>query len=542
METILSSLLQSHTETEILEFKEAKNQFDKDKLGKYFSALSNEANLEGKSCAWMIFGVNDKKEVVGTNISDSTINEYKAEIAYHTSVSLSFTSVHRISVQGKDVLMLQIPAAPIGMPVAWKGLYYGRDGESLGGLNIYELECIRNQNIAFDWSAKIIENASIQDLSEDAILLARKQYTEKNPQLADEIPSWDDATFLNKAKVTINGKITNAAILLLGKSESEHYINPASAKISWILKDRDGLEKDYEHFSCPLLLQVQNVYAKIRNIKYRYMHEGTLFPDEVNQFEPYTIREALNNCIAHQDYAMGGKINLVEREDGILIFSNSGDFIPQTIENVISSDAPETRYRNPFLAGAMVNLNLIDTIGSGIKRLFVIQKNKFFPLPEYSFADRKVTVTIIGKVMDFNYAKKLAQMQELSLAEIILLDKVQKNKELTDEEIKILRSKELIEGRKPNFHISSFVALETDQKSEYIKLRGIEDDYCVKIITDFLKKFKTAKRNELYNLLEKKLPEILNEEQKQNKIKNILQKMKNDGIININNNRQWFLI
>jgi ATP-dependent DNA helicase RecG len=531
METLLHSLLQSTTETEVLEFKEAKTQYDKDKLGKYFSALSNEANLKGKDSAWLLFGVNNQKQVVGTKISDAQLNDYKSEMANHTSPTLSFTDIHRLIVDGKIVLMLQIPPAPQGMPVAWKDHYYGRDGESLGGLNINELERIRNQSKSVDWSAQIIEKASVNDLSEDAILLARKQFAEKNPQLKDEIPNWDNISFLNKAKILINGKITNTAIVLLGKPESEHYISPASAKITWVLKDRDGIEKDYEHFSCPLFMQVQNVYAKIRNIKYRYMQEGTLFPDEVNQFEPYTVREALNNCIAHQDYTMGGKINLVEREDGILVFSNSGDFIPKSIEKVIEADAPETQYRNPFLANAMVNLNMIDTIGSGIKRLFVIQKNKFFPLPDYNLADRKVTVSIIGKVIDLNYARKLAQMRELSLPEIMLLDKVQKNKELTDEEIKVLRNKALIEGRKPNIHISSIVASETGQKAEYIKQRGIDDDYCKKIIIDYLLKFKQGKREDFEKILLNKLPDVLDIEQKRNKIKNNLQSLKNEGKI-----------
>lgn len=199
-------------------------------------------------------------------------------------------------------------------------MYYGRDGESLVGLSIEKIERIRSQSKSEDWSAKLITEASIKDLDSDAIQFARHVYIQKNPKLAEEVPTWDDQTFLNKAKLTINGKITNTAIVLLGKSESEHYISPATSKITWILKDKDGIEKDYEHFTCPLILSIQEVYKKIRNIKYRYIAEGNLFPDEVQQYDPYTIREALNNCIAHQDYTMSGKIILIEKEDGELIF------------------------------------------------------------------------------------------------------------------------------------------------------------------------------------------------------------------------------
>jgi ATP-dependent DNA helicase RecG len=57
LEQTLKHLLSLGAETEIVEFKEAKNTYDFSKLGKYFSALSNEANLNRKSCAWLVFGV-----------------------------------------------------------------------------------------------------------------------------------------------------------------------------------------------------------------------------------------------------------------------------------------------------------------------------------------------------------------------------------------------------------------------------------------------------------------------------------------------------
>lgn len=539
---MLKNLLSLSSENEVVEFKEAKNQYDKDKLGRYFSALSNEANLKGKPNAWLVLGVKNDKSVVGTSINDNQINEYKAEMANHTSPKLSFANVHKVSYQGLDVLLLEIPAAPQGTPVSWKGHRYGWDGESLGGLNDYELKKIQSQIQKPDWSAQIIEQADLDDLSLEAITMARKQFAEKNAKLKDEIPKWDNTTFLNKAKVCINGKITNTAILLLGKPESEHFISPATPKISWILKDRDNIEKDYEHFTCPLLLEVENVKTKIRNLKYRYIKDGTLFPDEVDQYDPYIIREALNNCIAHQDYTLGGKINVVEHEDSKLTFANSGIFIPESIEKVIETDAPETNYRNPFLANAMVNLNMIDTIGSGIKKMFVIQKNKYFPLPDYDFSNEKIIVQITGKVVDVNYARKLAQLKDLSLQEIMLLDKVAKSKLITDEEGRQLKSKTLIEGRKPNYHISSSVANVTGERAKYIKQRGFDDEYYENMIIEFLKKFEVATSLDFKNLLDNKLPEILDDGQKENKLRNMLQKMKRNGIIEVVDKRKWKLV
>lgn len=548
IEEKLDELIASQFETEVTEFKEAKNSFSFDELGQYFSALSNEANLHNKNCAWLIFGIEDKKHIiVGTNYRKSAkdLNNLKEEIARQTSEHLSFIEIYeckRKDPAGKNqrILLFQIPPAPKGIPIAFKRMYYGRDGESLVGLSIEKIERIRSQSKSEDWSAKLITEASIEDLDSDAIQFARHVYIQKNPKLAEEVPTWDDQTFLNKAKLTINGKITNTAIVLLGKSESEHYISPATSKITWILKDKDGIEKDYEHFTCPLILSIQEVYKKIRNIKYRYIAEGNLFPDEVQQYDPYTIREALNNCIAHQDYTMGGKIILIEKEDGELIFSNSGDFIPSSIEDVIKSDAPENRYRNSFLANAMVNLNMIDTIGSGIKKLFNIQRDKFFPLPEYDLSDHKVKVTITGKVLDSNYARKLAEDKTLSLFETMILDKVQKNKKLTNEEYKLLKSKNLIEGKRNNYFISSTVAEITNQKPDYMKLRGINDDYCKKIIIDYIKKFKTAKKGDLEEILLEKLGDSMTDIQKKNKIKNILQSLRRDGVIEPHG-KEWIL-
>lgn len=522
---ILNKLLALSVENEVAEFKEAKNSYSKDDLGKYFSALSNEANLKDLQQAWFVMGVKNNRTIVGTNISDIQINEYKNEIAQHTSPRSSFTNVHKVMKEGKTVLLFEVAAAPKGTPVSWKGHYYGRDGESLGALNGREYDTIKAQINTVDWSAQIIEGATIEDLSETAIAFAKIQYKEKHPKLKAEIDTWSNEVFLDKAKVTIKGKITHAAILLLGKPEAEHFINPAATRISWILKDKDNIEKDYEHFYNPFIMAVEQVSSKIRNLKYRYIKSGTLFPDEVDQFDPYIIREALHNCIAHQDYTLGGKVVVVENEDGWLSFANSGTFIPKSIEDVVIGDSPEPTYRNTFLVGAMVNLNMIDTIGSGIKRMFRIQREKFFPLPDYDFSGNKVKVTIIGKVMDLNYARKLAEMPNLSLNEIILLDKIAKQRTVSNEEAKTLRAKGLIEGRKPNFHISFDVAKATGEQAEYIKLRGFKDDYYKKMILEYIQKFGQAGKGDIDRLIYDTLPNVLSKEQKYNKIHNILYSM-----------------
>lgn len=230
---LLDELRSLPAENEWVEFKEAKNTFHSNELGVYFSALSNEANLQNKPFGWLIFGVEDKaKKIVGTNFRSnrSSLDNLKHEISVNTSAGLSFVEIHELLFPEGRVIMFQIPAAWKGIPTAWKGHYYGRSGESLESLSLHEMERIRNQVILEDWSAGICEEATIRDLDERAIQRAREEFKNKNVRLAKDVDNWSDETFLNKAKLTIRGHLTRAALLLLGKSESEYFLAPAVGK------------------------------------------------------------------------------------------------------------------------------------------------------------------------------------------------------------------------------------------------------------------------------------------------------------------------
>ena len=532
---ILTSLLEMPDETETVEFKKAENSFSDSDLGKYFSALSNEANLKRTKQAWLILGVeNSTHQIVGTNYKPSraSLDELKKKLADQTTNRITFEEIYTVDRNGKRVIMFQIPPAPQGVPMAYQGHFYGRDGESLVALNLHELETIRNQRIEDDWSIQTVSNASLEDLDPEALKKARELYQAAHSDKKEEIMAWDDATFLNKAKITIKGKITNAAILLLGKPESEALISPAVAQIKWILKDSQGIERDYQIFSCPFVLAVDKVYSRIRNLKYRYINPEfqTLFPEEIDTYEPYVIREAINNAIAHQDYRLGGQINVVEYDDK-LVFSNKGSFIPGKIDNVLLNDAPEEHYRNRFLCNAMVGLKMVDTIGSGIRKMYNYQKDRLFPAPLYDLSDERVSVTITGKIIDINYASLLARNPNLSLLDIELLNRVQFKGELTNDEIGYLRKHKLIEGRKSNLYISKGIAQTTGQKVSYSKHKGLDSKACEEMLLNSLRDHRSLSKPEVVELLWNVLPDLLTNEQKHNRINNMLSKLRINGKI-----------
>lgn len=529
-------------ENEWVEFKTG-TATTNEKLGQYISAISNAACIANEPFGYFVLGIVDEThEVIGTKFKFKNRKEDNQELELwirrllHPSINFQ----HFICQYGLYHLeILKIPAAA-GEPTHFKKIPYIRFDSSLTDLRNYSHHIRAIYNSQIDWSAITIERATINDLDPVAIAQAREKFKEKNAakQWFNEIDNWDDATFLDKAKITVNGKITNAAIILLGKTESAHYISPSVAQITWKL---DTEEKAYEHFEIPLFLSINDVLQQIRKLKYKFFPDNKLISVEVNKYETKVILEALNNCIAHQDYSRHSRILLTEQTHK-LIFENEGGFIEGNAEDYTFGEKTPKKYRNRWLADAMVNLNMIDTMGYGIRRMYEEQRRRFFPLPDYRKSTRdKVVLEIYGHTLDENYSKLLIEKKDdLSLTEVVLLDKIQKGQTITEEAAKLLKKKLLIEGRKPHYHISSSVASVTGQESQYIKVKGIEDDYCKKMIVDYLTKFKAGKRYNFEEMLADKLSPLLTEKQKKDKIKNILQAMKKDGVIYLAN-KMWRL-
>jgi len=525
-------------ENEVVEFKEAGNDYKNSEIGQYFSAISNEANIKNLQYGWLIFGVRNKdKQITGSAYRDKKgLDKLKHEISQNTTGRISFVDIFEIYpvVEGKKkrVIMFKIPAAAPGVPTGWNNHYFGRHGESLVALSIDKLDGIRGQSRR-DWSRQVIDKSSIEMLDEKAILLARKNIKKKlnRNHISEEIDSLDDEEFLTKIKLIINKKLTNAAMVMLGKNEFD-YLLEIPPGIMWRLYDARGDTLDYEEFTIPFIRVVDKVYKKIRNLVYRYMPvQGSLFPEETQQYDERILRELINNCIAHQNYTAGMRIYIDEFEDHIVI-TNPGNFLPGDVREVLKPGYTAPYYKNPLLAEAMVNFNMIDTVSMGIRTIFNIQKRKYFPLPDYDTSVHgKVAVTVYGKVLDIKYAKILFDNQDLDLETVFLVDKVQKKFPLEKDAIKHLRDLKIIEGRSPNIYLAANIAAIIETEQEYIRNKGFDDEAYKKWILEYLLTYKKASKAQIKRLLFKKLPEILDNKQKEAKIKNLLWALKMEGEI-----------
>lgn len=527
LNTLLAELLSYPTELPWVEWKHSND--DPDTIGKYVSALSNSACDENREFGYMIWGIeNATRNVVGTSFDPASVKkgnqplEIYLRTNFRPDIAFNFFEFEH---EEKKVVILEVEAA-YRQPIMWYGVAYIRIGESLTELRKHpSKEAKIYRTVGKDWSAETVLGATLDSLDPEALKVAREKYQEKhqNDSFAADIPGWSDEVFLNKAKLAIDGKITKAALILLGKPESAHWLNPSVAKITWHLRDQDGMSIDYQHFEPPLLLAVDKVFSKIRNITLRVMPDGTLFPTEITQYDKWVFREALHNCIAHQDYLLCSNIVVTEYPDRIQ-FANAGTFAPGTVERALFDDGRPRFYLNRQLTEAMAELKMIDTIGSGIQRMFKLQQKRFMPMPDYSFDmdPEMVRMILYGKILNERYAQLLMRQPDLLLTDILLLDKLQKGVSISKESAAMLRKKKLIEGRYPHVYPAAEIAVKTEKIEEYLENKGYDESFYIQKILQYICMKGHASHADIVNLLKKHLSATLSEEEQKRKVSNLL--------------------
>ncbi|MCQ2049863.1 MAG: putative DNA binding domain-containing protein [Candidatus Saccharibacteria bacterium] len=538
---LLDSCIKTYAkENRFLEFKS--NHVSPEDLGKYISALSNGACLEREENGYLFFGVDDSShEVVGTSFDISTAKKGNQDLELFLRVNVTPKinfQVVRFYYKGNEgcpISVFIIPAAS-EQPTCFQNVPYIRVNSSTTNLRDYHDWMRTIYNSKSDWSKEIISEASLSDLDSNAIKKARLGFAERYPDKKEYIDSLDDAAFLDKAKITIGGKITRTALLLLGKEESSHYLNYIS-QIVWRLNSGD--EQAGDIFSIPFLLSTDRVLAKIRNYRFKIYPSNSLIPAEVWKYDTKTILEALHNCIAHQDYGANSRIIVTEEKD-CLCFENAGSFFEGHFEDYIRGQRTPARYRNPFLVQAMVNLRMIDTQGYGIHSMFLSQRNRYLPMPDYESTKEKVVLRIPGTVIDEDYSKMLLENTSIGLDEAVLLDALQKKKSLSADAIKLLKKDGLVEGRGKNIFISKYVALATSQETEHSQAKGLSNANYRNIIADYLKDYGELSKRKVLEMLEPHLPKSLDEKQKKYKVENLLASMRRDDLV-VCKNSMWSL-
>ena len=544
---LLREYPQENARCEWKEFKNLKNSFCGDEKNDVISYVSAIANMDGGD---LVIGVHDKTlEIVGTD----TYNYDKQKAILRLTERCVNLSTEDLYIDefitddtNRKVWVIHIPKHLPKRPVFAHNKAWQRIEDSLVEMTTERMSTILDEPIfsETDWSAQIVSDATIDDLDEVAIAKARMMFKKVHSRIPEaEVNAWTVETFLSKCGIMKNGGITRAAIILLGKYESAFKLRPAVVQVTWTRRDEKQDVVDYEHFTVPFILTVDEILSKIENLTMREMPGGTLFPDTMKQYDDYTIREALHNCIAHQDYTMQQRINFVENPT-YLYYSNAGSFIPGTLENALTNEEPQAYFRNECLCRAMVDFNMIDTVSRGIKKMFNEQWRRHFPMPDYEIdaKNRKVSVRIYGNEINKQYTNLLKTNDSLTLWDCISLDAVQKGRTIHEDVAQNLLNRGLIEGEAPNYTISREIAKTTNQLHSYSNHKGLNKEKMKQMILQYLKNAGTdgAKRDSIYEYIKDVMPQVKTHEQQLRLLGDILSALSVDKLIYAKG-RIWFL-
>lgn len=487
-------------------------------LVSYVSAL---ANMDG-GC--IVIGVQDKTLAV-TGIQDFatyTLEDIVGRILGKTP-GLPSLGLRIEALQTSDthatVWLVHVPRHAPRQPVQAHDKAWQRDGDSLVELRPDRLRGILTELIGGqDWSAETVPSATLSDLDPTAIAKAREKFAAKHQQerWATEIAGWSTEEFLDKAKITLHGRITRTALLLLGTPQSVGLLPSSTAEITWKVPD----ERIAKHFGPPFLLTTTEVGQHIRNPNIKLFPATELLAIELPRYDTKVILEGLHNCLAHQDYEQAGRIVVLETV-GRLRLSNLGGFVDGKPEDYFTGERTPSVYRNPWLAVAMNNIGMIDKGGYGIGEMVRSQRKRYLPLPDFEGSTPNETAfNIYGQQIDENYSRSLMEHTELPIEQVVWLDRVQKKLKVADDQANLLRKNKLIEGRKPNFFVSAVVAKVTNTQNQYVLNKGFDDDHYKHTILKRLR-LGPATGDQLRQLVLDKLPAVLSDKEKETKVKNL---------------------
>lgn len=514
---ILFDKLIQQPENEVVEFKKAEQQKFIEQVGPYVSALSNEANLHGKAFAWLIFGVEDKTRcVVGTKYAETPTPKLKHDVARETTYGLTIREQIVITRNGKKALMLQIPAAPSGIPIAWKGICYGRNGESLVILSLDKQDEIRRQAQMSDWSSGIESRATLRDLNSEAIKTLKRRYADK--QHNPDFLSLSDVQVLRDLLLINDKGITRAALILLGTEDAiREYVPNAVIRLEYRETEAEVEFRMREEYNDCFYSCVERLWHDI-NVRNGAIpiQEGP-YIISIPYFNEKVIREALCNAVAHRDYTFPSEIVIKQYPQKIVVINGGG--FPKGVDKDHLIETPSTP-RNRLLADVLAKTGLVERSGQGIDKIYRETLSEGKPTPDYSRStDFRVELHLSAVVENKAFAlfikavqQDLDDDQKLSALDIYALNRILNDdyEQVNRDTIKTLVKKGLVEKKGKTKGTSYILSRQyydfTDNGAEYFKKKEEWDPTMTyTFVTSYLLTHQSGKMKDFVKLFDNHL-------------------------------------
>lgn len=513
--TIEELKLQRESEDHV-EFKKAENNFSYNGEGKtqpkerrkcilgYVVALCNENG--GR----LVFGMHDAypHEVVGTNYSTNAIGQLESRI--YNDIGIRPYIYELYDNDGKRVLVIEVPSRPIGKMFKFEDVALMRVGEELRPMDDKTyISIIQEQEP--DFSEQICQTVSFEDLDPVAIATLKEKYAIKqhNPSFT----SLKDEQALSDLKLINNGKVTNAAVLLVGKEEVINRVFPqAKVMLEYRTKESQIEFNSRKTFGQPFFILIDLLWNAINDKNGTFpVREGAYIFD-IPYFNEDVIREIVNNAFAHRDYRRNSEI-VIKLYPTKLVITNAGGF-PKgvSLENLLT--VPSTP-RNRLLADVLSKTGIVERSGQGMDKIFLYTLAEGKPTPDYTKTDDfDVTAIISALVKDSGFAlfiksiqQDLSDNEKLTVFDVIELCKIRdgKHKGLDKELAKRLEEKNCIEKHgKTNaqyYTLSRLYYELAGKTADYSMLVDWDANQVFAVLAPYLEKYEKAKKSEILKIV-----------------------------------------
>ncbi len=518
----LNRLLTSR-ENEHFECKEAKNRYDFEELVQYCVALANEGG------GVFALGISDKipRTIVGS----------KAFPEPERTASSITDRIH-LKIIGYDlqhpngrVVLFEVPSMHKGVPVQYKGAFLMRSGDSLVPMTSDRLKQILEET-TLDFSAEICEGALIEDIDPHAIEIFRNLWAKKHGN--ESLHNLTPEQLLHDAELLVDGKVTNAALILLGTRKAlSKFLGHAELIFEYRSSEVSGAAQQRVEFRMGYLLYHEDLWnlVNLRN-DIQHFHDGLLVRD-IRTFNEIAIREAVQNAVTHRDYRLASSVFVRQYSQKIEIVSPGGFPLGINLDNILQQQNP----RNRRIAEALSRCGLVERSGQGVNLMFEESIKESKPKPDFTGTDySQVFLTLSGSVQDPKFIIFLEQVGQETLRsfttqDFILLDLISKEQTIPD--YLKLRLQRLIEigvievfgkGRGTRHIISRRFYETVGKKGTYTRKRGLDRDTNKALLFKHIKL--NSQTGSQLNELQQVLPSL-----SIHQIRTLLREMKSVGAI-----------
>lgn len=403
-----------------IEFKEAKRNFNwdggdhKDPKERRHCILGYVAALANERGGRLVFGMKDKQphEVVGTSFEEGNLGALEDAIYDKMQIRVPIKEEFEPSKDDpkrKRVIIFNVPSRPIGKMLKYEGVPLMRTGESLREMSDDEIYKILSEQEP-DFSAKVCDGLTMEDLDPEAIKVMKQKYAEKN-----ENPGFEgiaDEQALSDLDLLIDGKLNYAALVLLGKSKAIRKYMPQNNVVIEYRNDPASIQyDDRQEIQQPLFLAIENIWAYINqprlNPQVHISENAYIF--DIKLFNKETIREAVLNAIAHRSMIVQNDV-VIKQSPSELTITNAGGFpIGVDKSNVLTVNSTP---RSKRLAEVLQKTGLVEKSGQGVDKMFTNCIMEAKPLPDFSATDNyQVSLTFRTEIRNIPFLIYIRQEQ-----------------------------------------------------------------------------------------------------------------------------------